>query len=207
METAFSLLETMRLEAGHIARLDRHLARMAASARHFGFEWEESRVRAAVEETRASHQSRCWRLRLLLDRDGRATAMCTLHDGRESRVWRVALASSSVDPTDPFLFHKTTNRAFYELARQTRSDVDDVVLWNHRGEVTESTIANVVAEIDGVRVTPPVACGLLAGVFRAELLESGALRERVITKDDLARASRIWLINSLRGWIAATLDS
>ncbi len=78
-------------------------------------------------------------------------------------------------------------------------------MWNQRGEVTESTVANLVAEIDGIRVTPPVTCGLLAGTYRAELLETGALRERVLTKDDLARSSRIWLINSLRGWIEASL--
>lgn len=205
MGTAFSLLETMRLEDGRVARLDRHLARMSASAAHFGFAWDEALARTAVEDARLSHQTGCWRLRLLVDREGIAATTCTAHERRESRVWRVALATSSVDATDPFLFHKTTNRACYEMARQTRSDVDDVVLWNHRGEVTESTIANVVAEIDGIRVTPPIVCGLLPGVYRAELLESGELRERVITKDDLARAPRLWLINSLRGWIDVQL--
>ena len=64
---------------------------------------------------------------------------------------------------------------------------------------------NVVAEIDGVRFTPPVSCGLLGGMFRAEQLEAGAIRERVLTKSDVASASRLWLINSVRGWVAAEL--
>ena len=80
-----------------------------------------------------------------------------------------------------------------------------MLLWNERGEITESTIANVVAELDGVGVTPPVECGLLPGVFRAALLEAGELQERVITKADLALASRLWLINSLREWMPASL--
>ena len=78
-------------------------------------------------------------------------------------------------------------------------------MWNTRGEVTESTIANVVAEIDGVRYTPPVRCGLLGGTFRAEQLEAGTIRERVLTKADITSASRLWLINSVRGWVEAML--
>jgi para-aminobenzoate synthetase/4-amino-4-deoxychorismate lyase len=106
---------------------------------------------------------------------------------------------------DWLLRHKTTNREVYNRARAARPDTDDVLLVNERGEITESTIANVVAEIDGVRVTPPVACGLLPGVFRAALLESGEVRERVLSRSDLAVAPRLWLINSLREWIPATL--
>jgi para-aminobenzoate synthetase/4-amino-4-deoxychorismate lyase len=201
MSDSFSLLETMRLEDGRVARLERHLARMKASARHFRFAWDGMRVRAVIDETRASHAGGCWRLRLLLDREGRATTTCTEHVRRESRGWRIALAASPVDSTDPLLRHKTTSRAIYDAARHARPDVDDVLLWNERGEITESTIANVVVELDGARVTPPLASGLLPGVYRAELLDRGEIRERVITKDDLEQAPRLWLVNSLRGWI------
>ena len=87
------------------------------------------------------------------------------------RVWRVAVGGEPVASGDWFLRHKTTHREVYNRARAARPDSDDVLLVNERGEITESTIANVVAEIDGVRVTPPVACGLLPGVFRAALLD------------------------------------
>ena len=56
-----------------------------------------------------------------------------------------------------------------------------------------------------VRWTPPVACGLLPGVFRATLLDAGDIRERVLTKDDVAAATRLWLVNSLREWMPAAL--
>jgi para-aminobenzoate synthetase/4-amino-4-deoxychorismate lyase len=204
MQTGFSLLETMRLEDGRVARLDRHLARMGASAAHFRFAWDETLARTALEDERLSHARGCWRLRLLVDREGIATTTCTPHED-ESRTWRVALAVSPVDSANPLLRHKTTSRALYESARAARTGVDEVLLWNEREEVTEATIANVVAEIDGVRLTPPVTCGLLPGIYRAELLESGELREQVIMKDDLSRASRIWLVNSLRGWIEVQL--
>ena len=43
----------------------------------------------------------------------------------------------------------------------------------------------------------------LAGTLREELLEAGAIRERVITRGEIVRAGQLWLINSLRGWIEA----
>jgi hypothetical protein len=92
-----------------------------------------------------------------------------------------------------------------QAARQERPDADDVVLWNARGEVTESTIANLVIERDGVRITPPITSGLLPGIAREELIERGEIREGVVTKEALAGASRIWLLNSLRGYVKATL--
>jgi para-aminobenzoate synthetase/4-amino-4-deoxychorismate lyase len=120
--------------------------------------------------------------------------------------WRVAFAEHAIpDAGDPFVLNKTTHRIVYETARGARTDVDDVVLWNSRGEVTESTIGNIVVEIDGVRYTPPVSCGLLAGTFRAEQLDVGIIRERVLTKTDVAAATRLWLINSVREWMDAEL--
>ena len=200
----FSLLETMRIDGGLIARREKHLARAAAAAAHFGFRWDAAEADRALDDAAAARPDGTWRLRLLVAPSGAATTMCTEH-AAEDRVWRVALAPEPVDSRDEFLRHKTTNRDVYTRARATRPDADDVVLWNERGEITESTIANVVAELDGTWYTPPLACGLLPGVFRADVLEADMVRERVITKDELRRAARIWLINSLREWIPATL--
>ncbi len=201
-DTPFSLLETMRLEQGRVERLDRHIARMAEGARFFSHRWNESAIRDALTEVADRHPHGCWRVRLLLASDGQPTIECAPH-GPETRRWRIDFAREPVDGRDPFVLHKTTRRAVHEAARASRTDVDDVLLWNERGEVTESTIANVVAEIDGVRYTPPIQCGLLAGTFRAEQLDLGTVRERVLSKDDIASAARLWLINSVRGWVEA----
>ena len=101
---------------------------------------------------------------------------------------------------NPFLHFKTTYRKVYEDARRSCPDCDDVLLWNESGEVTESTIANLVARIDGCLVTPPESSGLLAGTFRAELLDRGEISERVITVDELPTADALYLINSVQGW-------
>jgi para-aminobenzoate synthetase/4-amino-4-deoxychorismate lyase len=111
----------------------------------------------------------------------------------------VGLAADPVDPGSVWLHHKTTRREIYDAARASRPDCDDVLLWNTRGELTESSIANVVVERGGRRLTPPVSSGLLAGVERAALLAEGRIREEVVQVSALSRGQRIWLANSVRG--------
>jgi branched-subunit amino acid aminotransferase/4-amino-4-deoxychorismate lyase len=179
--------------------LDRHLARLEESARHFRFLYSAGQTRDALDRAVGSAET-ALRIRLLLAADGAVRVEQTPLDHRDG-VWRLRLAAHPVDPSDQFLYHKTTNRAVYDRAR--RPDCDDVILWNPAGEVTEATIANlVVEEADGGgrRVTPPVACGLLPGTLRAELLATGEVSEARITVEQLKAAPRFWLVNSVRGW-------
>jgi branched-subunit amino acid aminotransferase/4-amino-4-deoxychorismate lyase len=202
LTTPFELLETMRWtprEGWYL--LDRHLARLEQSAHHFGFVCSPGSVRDALD--RALHAADGpRRVRLLLSADGSVRVEHALLDVRRAGM-RVRLALHPVDPSDVFLYHKTTNRGVYERAR--RPDCDDVLLWNPSREVTESTIANLVVELDDTRVTPPVGCGLLPGTLRAELLDTGAVTEARISIDELRAAPRFWLVNSVRGWCDATL--
>ncbi|MFH0954382.1 MAG: aminodeoxychorismate synthase component I [Verrucomicrobiota bacterium] len=200
-QPAFDLLETLRLEDGSCRLLERHLRRIRASAGYFGFRWDERRTGRALEECRAGHPRGLWRVRLTLSREGVPSVSAEPLPADLPSGGRVALASEPVNSGDRFLFHKTTNRATYDRLRAARPDGFDVILWNERGEVTESCIANVVAVLDGKKYTPPVSSGLLQGVFREELLERGEILERVIRKEDLRRAERLFLVNSLRGWM------
>ena len=199
----FELLETLRWtprDGWYL--LDRHLARLGDSARYFRFACSQSEIREALDRAVRSADAPS-RVRLLLAEDGAVRVEHTPLDHRDG-VWRVRLAEHPVDPSDGFLYHKTTNRAVYERAR--RPDCDDVILWNAAREITETTIANLVVEdIDGGRVTPPVACGLLPGTLRAELLATGEVTEAVVTVEQLKTAPRFWLVNSLRGWCPAVL--
>ncbi len=77
-------------------------------------------------------------------------------------------------------------------------------MYNERGEITETTTANVVVSHQGRWVTPPLSCGLLPGTMRRRLLDEGRIVEQVLTVDDV-RDSEIYLINSLRGWRWARL--
>ena len=79
---------------------------------------------------------------------------------------RLELALHPVDAGDVFLYHKTTHRKVYDAARAGRTAGDDVLLYNERGEITETCRANVALRMGGELCTPPVACGLLAGTLR-----------------------------------------
>ena len=118
---------------------------------------------------------------------------------------RVALDDVPVDPSDVWLFHKTTRRAPYERRRERRPDVEDVLLINGRGEVTESTIANLAVRLQGEWLTPPIDAGLLAGTYRTVLLREGRLTERPVTPDQLRDAEELALVSSVRGWRTAVL--
>ncbi len=195
----FLLLETMRWtrEEG-IFLLDGHVGRLEESAAYFGFGFDQAALRGALEQEIMVADGHEGVLRLTLDRTG-----CWNIEHRPLPApapCRVSLAVSAVDASDPFLFHKTTRREVYERAREHVPGVDDVLLWNERGEITESTIANLVVELAGELITPPLACGLLPGTMRARLLYEGRIREGVVRVDDLRRCTRLWLINSVRGW-------
>ncbi len=201
----FALFETMRwtLESG-IARLDRHLARLAASAAYFGFRWDEDEARRSLVAALEPATSEDRRVRLRFAADG-ALAV-EVEAAPPTSPWTAIVASEPVDASDPLLFHKTTRRGIYERAlEEARArGADEAILRNASGELTEGTRANLALEIGGERLTPRLACGLVPGVLRAELLERGELREAVLTVDDLARAERLWFLNALRGWIPAT---
>ena len=103
------------------------------------------------------------------------------------------------------LFHKTTHRNLYETRLAEHPDCSEVLLWNSRGEVTEFCTGNVVAELEGENWTPPVECGLLGGTFRAHLLDAGDIRERVLIRQEIVRATKLHLINSVRKWVDVAL--
>jgi para-aminobenzoate synthetase/4-amino-4-deoxychorismate lyase len=198
----FALLETMRWSPDEgFYLLERHLLRLRESAEYFGFQYAEGHVTEELQRSVAGAREPL-RVRLRLACTGAATVECTALQVSDRSV-RVRLSDLPVSRDDVFLFHKTTNRAVYDRAR--RPDADDVLLWNRERELTESTIANVVCELDGARVTPPIECGLLGGTFRAELLDRGEISERVVTVDDLRRVTRLWLINSVQRWRPAAV--
>jgi para-aminobenzoate synthetase/4-amino-4-deoxychorismate lyase len=201
---AFELFETVpHLPAEGFRHLPEHLERMGSSATYFGFRFDAETAAAALKES-VAEASNPSLVRLTLARDGALATEVRELPPADQKV-RVALDDEPVDPNDVWLFHKTSRRAPYERRREKRPDVDDVILLNDRGEATESTIANLAVELDGVWVTPPISSGLLPGTYRAALLREGRLTERRVTVEDLGRATGMALVSSARGWRPATL--
>jgi para-aminobenzoate synthetase/4-amino-4-deoxychorismate lyase len=205
----FELLETLRWSPRRGYRLAcPHLARLRASAARFDVPLQPAAARAALDACAAALAPGPHRVRLLVDAAGACrTEACALAPRARGprRPVRVALAAAPVNAGDVFLYHKTTHRRAYEEAAAGRPGFDDVILANRDGEVTESTVANVLVRIGGAWWTPPVACGLLAGTLRARLLERGCVKERRLSVSDLLAAEAVCLCNSVRGVYAACL--
>jgi 4-amino-4-deoxychorismate lyase len=203
------LIETIRWSPGegfHLIEL--HLSRLARSAKalqyHCDFEKVRSKLRAGV-----ANLEQQLRVRLVLHPDGEVSVTLTPHSGTPpGTVWGLALSPSRLDPDDSLLRHKTTSRALYdqERARLCRAGVDEVVFLNLRGEVCEGAITNIFVARGETLLTPPVSCGLLPGVLRAHLLESGRAEEAVLRREDLENG-QVFVGNSLRGLIPARLVS
>jgi para-aminobenzoate synthetase/4-amino-4-deoxychorismate lyase len=201
----FDLLETMALKDKEYDLLDRHIARARSSARYFGFRWNEAAVTRAIDDARKSHPLGQFRIRLIISRNGEARTEANPLGGQRTGPLAVKFASRAVDDRDPLVFHKTTARSRYDVELERCQPCDDVILWNDRDEVTESSIANVVVSSEGKHWTPPREAGLLAGTLREELISKGELFVRTITKEELTAAGSFSLINSVRGWMPATL--
>jgi para-aminobenzoate synthetase/4-amino-4-deoxychorismate lyase len=199
----FELLETLLYEGGAYFLLERHLQRLAQSAEYWGYKCDADAVRAHLDDEANRMGDNSFRVRLLLKKEGDMDVEC--HALAAAQTLKVALADEAVDSGDPFLYHKTTHRAVYERQLSAHADCDDVVLYNERGELTECCIGNLVLEREGTRHTPPVSSGLLAGTFREWLLERGEIREKVLKIGDLERSDALYLISSVRRWVALEL--
>ena len=179
----FQLFESILLENGEYFLLAEHLKRLKDSAEYFGFRYSIDEMNEALPK----EEMGSFKVRLTLWKDGRIETQI----GQIGLpIKSVRLSEEPVDSSDRFLFHKTTRRR----------GGDDLIFWNERGEVTESSIANIVVPIDDELFTPSVECGLLPGVFRNHLLSEGTIKERVITIEEFKNAKEFFLINSVRKW-------
>ncbi|WP_019654901.1 aminodeoxychorismate synthase component I [Variovorax atrisoli] len=203
---SFDLLETLALADGELRDAPAHLARMAAAAAHFGRPWNHASVASCLDDLKARHSAGTWRVRLLLDAQGMPRAEAFAMEAPPARV-RLQLATRPFDEAHgEFTRFKTTRRAHYEAFAPTQPGVFDTLLWNRDGEITECTRGNIALLLDGRWVTPPLHCGLLNGIGRANRVRDGQLAEAVVRVEDLPRVQALAFMNSLRGWLDADLD-
>jgi len=203
----FQLLESILWtpEDGYFL-LERHLLRLVQSAAYFSYPVIPGAIRDRLESQASCFGSMPQKVRLLIPPSGEIRLESRPFQPSGEAEVRVCLSRNPVDSRDRFLYHKTTRRTVYEDALGACPGFEDVILWNERGEITESTVANLVLEIAGKLFTPPVSSGLLPGTYRGFLLAAGKIIEKVLGKDDLGRCSGIYLINSVRKMRKAALD-
>ncbi len=210
-DNSFSLLETMRCEAGKCLLLPLHLERLQASADYFGFRFPRTELIAAIENVACESADRgASKLRLELRRDGSWTLSELAALEQEPALSRAMLWPEPVQSGDRFLRHKTTRRAVYNHAAQVSRERGyvDAIFHNERGVVTEGAISNVVVKHGDCWLTPPIDAGVLPGVYRTSLLKRMPEIQIVeFSVEQLLDADEVWLTNAVRGMRRVFLES
>ena len=202
----FSLYETLRWKprSGYTL-LHEHMQRMRNSAGYFSWNIDTEMVVMALNRAQENFGDSDQRVRVDVSPTGVVNVTHSTFTDLPN-PYRVRLAIGPVSSANQLLYHKTTCRDVYDSARAEAGPCDDVVLWNEKGEITESCRANILVESQGEWLTPGIDCGLLNGLARQQLLDRREVRETVVNREDLLTADSIWLINSVRGrWQAELL--
>ncbi|WP_027965115.1 aminodeoxychorismate synthase component I [Halalkalibacillus halophilus] len=194
----FQLLETMRVNAQTIDYEKEHKSRLLASAYYFQIPVTEQDVDTIFHKIKAETKYER-SVRLLVAQDGSWSYQEKEKSPSRKDILRFSLAEKPVDAEDIFLYHKTTERTVYK--NRLIAGVDDTLLYNRSGKITEFTTGNLAYLKEGRWYTPPVQDGLLAGTYREFLLNEGKLEERSLPLDELNQVEEIAYFNSVRGWI------
>lgn len=216
------IFETVGLVGGRPLKLDRHLARFAASARMLDLPaqdlavWEAALrdVAGALDPGSESY------VKLVLSRGVEGAGIPTgwaygtaheSYDAVHRDGVRVALLDRGyrhdVAQTSPWLLQgaKTlsyaVNRAAYREA--ARRDADDVIFTTSDGYLLEGPTSTIILRTGNTLRTSRTDLGILAGTTQAELFDWGAAHGYTCTYDlltpaDLAAAEAAWLVSSVR---------
>ena len=196
------VLETLRYDPqddsrGGCVRMALHVARAERTCAALGFAFDREELVRILNGVKADMSLR---LRVSIGADGIVLEKQPFIAGGD---WRFGLSGVRLSSADPWLRVKTTQRALYNQARAgLAAGLDEVVFMNENGHLCEGTITNLFVQKDDGLVTPPLSCGVLPGVLRADLLAQGKAREGIITVADLDEG-QVFLGNSLRGLISA----
>lgn len=205
----FNLVESLLVQDMQLINLEQHLARLISTADKLQFKYNMNDIRNSLHHlvtndlTPNKHQQ--FKLRLELDALGKIKLEYQAITKIKSK-FRVALLNNALDTSHPLFRYKTTSplvRGLYtQLDNQFKPDgIDELLFINQHGEITEGRFYNFIIELDGQLITPPISCGLLNGIYRINMIKHQQVYERIITKEMLMHATKIYLCNDVRGLI------
>lgn len=198
----FEILETLRYRKGHYFLKDLHLERMEETANRFGYPFSKQKAEATLK-TLTDGSNDTLRIRLLLGERGEFQGETFSFSKPKIRPRiRLGLADHPIDSNDLFLYHKTTNRSFYQkmLEECKTKSIDDCILFDPENRILETNIRNLFLKKGKFWFTPTLETGGLPGVFREALLRKGWVKETELFQSDLLDADEILVGNSLRGF-------
>ena len=193
-EPRFELLTTGRIHKGELTFLEQHLTRLREASRYFAYPYDEPKLLKELQEELARLESNLdYRCRIALHKNGTFHLVITELTDLPASYLQAQLIEQKLDLATPFTYFKTSQRD--HLSQSNHEQIFHLP----DGTLLETTIGNLVLEIEGQLYTPPAHLPLLDGIYRRHLLETQQVEEKLLTLNDLIDADRIYACNALRG--------
>ena len=197
----FVLITTGKIEKGRLTFQDQHLKRLREAARYFAYPFDEEKLKVELNQTLAElDPSTDYRLRISIAKSGKMTCKLEKLQALPEAFCKAILVPQNTNLQQPFTYFKTSYRPHLSLDQQEQ------IYYNAQGQLLESSIGNLVLQLDGHLYTPPVELGLLDGIYRQHLLATGQATEKILNLDDLKSVEKIYACNALRGLYELEID-
>lgn len=196
--TGSGTFETIKTVGGQPWAFSRHMRRALNTARRNDHPFpSEQLIRRAVAESISATPFAIGRLRILFGDDGR---LCVTHQEYFELTNPAYLGVRSHWKESDGVIEKRYpyNENLQMLSEAQSVGFDDFLLINSHNCITETAIANLVFQIDGNWVTPPLSDGVLPGVMRALLIEKAEVLVRQIHMDQVPSVVSGFIVSSLK---------
>ena len=193
-QARFKLITTGKINQKQLLFENQHLGRLTKASRYFSYPFNPEDLRQKIEEEcQACDSHQDYRLRIILSKSGEIELSRQLLAPLSPSFCKAKLCLQEADLNQAFTYFKTTHRPHLNLDKQ------EIIYHNAAGELLETSIGNLVLKINGKLYTPPIRLGILPGIYRQHLLETGQVEEKVLTVPDLEQAETIYGCNAVRG--------
>ena len=200
----FSIFETLLwAPSKEFHRLSLHLERLSKSCRFFQYPINRKQILEQLKLFTSGLPPIPHRIKILVHKTKNPEILTEPFTQPISSTPFITLSPMKTDPSDLYLYHKTTLRNLYEkeYERSKKEGFYECIFLNSRDELTEGCVTNLFVKIKGELLTPSLSCGLLPGILRQTLLKRGKVKEKILMLNDLENAEEIYVGNSLRGLI------
>jgi len=193
-QARFQLISTGKISQKQLLFEDQHLERLTKASRYFAYPFDPEDLRQRIEEEcQACDSHQDYRLRITLNKSGELELSRQVLTPLCPGFCQAKLCLQETDLNQAFTYFKTTYRPHLSIGEQEK------IYHNKSEELLETSIGNLVLKIAGKFYTPPIRLGILPGIYRQHLLETGQVEEKVLTLADLNQAETIYGCNAVRG--------
>ena len=191
------VFETTRVEDGEIFAFERHYERAKAASNSLGFSIpSKEEVLNQTKSAVAKSNYKLGRLRLQFGSDGKLTINYGPYEDLKKPARLMIFKEANLDFNIRFKEYPYKNLEILSMAKS--SGFDDGILIAPDKQLTETTVTSLLFKINGYWITPPMNSGILPGVVRAIVLESGLAKEDSVYLSDLSKIESAIMLSSLR---------